>query len=197
MSQAEDDFWKAKILEARHDQLDTVRKAAASWATLFTAVLGVFGTVTFTTGLTGLDDLADDTKNLARAAIVGAAVLALVATLLFASAANSMPSKTSNLTVTEFQERYKRLAKSALTRLHIAMGAGAAAAVVVILGSVIVLYADKTSAPPKVPSIIAVIDGKTYCGVPAASKDGTLNISDAPAGKATLLTVVAACPQRP
>ncbi len=57
MSQAEDEYWAAKLTEARRGQLDTVRKAATNWSALFTAVLGVFTAVTFASGVPGLDEL--------------------------------------------------------------------------------------------------------------------------------------------
>jgi hypothetical protein len=50
-------YWDAKATDLRRTQLSTVQGAATKWATLLTAVLGVFGTVAFAGGLTTLDKL--------------------------------------------------------------------------------------------------------------------------------------------
>src|SRR5262245_32635392 len=103
MSQAEDEYWAAKLTEARHGQLDTVRKAAASWSALFTAILGVFSAVTFTSGLSGLDELADAPRLAVQYAIGVAAVAALAATLLAGWAANAIPKVTNDMSIATMQ----------------------------------------------------------------------------------------------
>lgn len=195
MSRDEDEFWASKILDARHSQLDTVRKAAAGWSALFTAVLGVFGTVTFASGLGGLDDLTDGTRNVVKTAIAIAALAALAATILAGSVANSMPRVTNDLTVSSFQAETKRRAVSALRRLRWAMNLGALAAAVVITGSLVVLFAAKSSTEDKLPTLVAVVDGKTYCGTPAWSTDGTLSLSGVSLNGTTSLIIVPACPK--
>ena len=192
MSQEEDEYWQARLLDARHGQLDTVRKAAASWSTLFTATLGLFGTVTFVSGLTALDDLASGTRLAVRWLIVAAAVLTLAATILAASAANSMPRVGNDLTVNTYQSKNKAAATAALTRLRIAMGLGAAAASVVIAGSIVVLFADKSPSPPT--HLLVVVNGKTYCGTPTRSADGALRLGATSLDGASLVTTVTACP---
>jgi hypothetical protein len=192
MSQEEDDYWAGKLLDARHGQLDTVRKAAASWSTLFTATLGLFGTVTFVSGLTGLNDLPTGTRLAARWLIVAAAVLTLAATILAASAANSMPRVSEKLTSDTYQSANKTAATNALRRLRIAMGLGAVAASVVVAGSIVVLFSDKSS--PSAPHLLVEVNGKTYCGTPSRAADGTLRLGAAPLDGASLVTTVTTCP---
>jgi hypothetical protein len=192
VSQEEDEYWEGKITEARRGQLETVRKAAASWSTLFTAVLGVFTTVTFASGLTGLNDLSTETRNLVRGGIAVAVIATLTATVLAGAAANSLPRKYDDLTVDTYKARYKKQATTALTRLRLSMLFGVLAAIVVVAGSFVVLFAEK--APVKPQPIIASVSGKTYCGTPVVQPDGSLSIGDIPLNGATSLTVVTKCP---
>lgn len=197
MSQDEDEFWTSKILETRHSQLDTVRKAATSWSTLFTAILGVFGTVTFVSGLTGLDTLSDTVRGLVRGGIAIAAVATLAATILAGSASNSIPKVSNDLTIDGFRSDNKKRAAKALKRLQWSMFFGALAAAVVISGSIVVLFADKSSKPDNPPPIIAVVNGRAICGTPSIASDGTLAIGSTSLNGATSLIIVAACPRNP
>lgn len=192
MSQEEDEYWAGKLRDARHGQLDTVRKAAASWSTLFTATLGLFGTVTFVSGLTALDDLPSGTRLAVRWLIVTAAVVTLAATILAASAANSMPRVSNDLTIDNYQAQNKAAATAALTRLHIAMGLGAVAASVVVAGSIVVLFSDKSK--PPAAHLLVEVNGKTYCGTPTRAADGTLRLGATSLDGASLLTTVTSCP---
>jgi hypothetical protein len=193
MSKEEDDFWRQAIEDARHNQLDTVRKAAAGWLALFTAVLGVFGTVTFATGLTGLNDLSDTTRVYVRIGIAVAAVATLAATILAGSAANSVPHVTSELDITSFQVKTNNRAKSALNRLRGAMVLGAVAAAVVVAGSFLVLFSNPVTASTQPAPVIAEIGGKAYCGTPTASADGTLSIGGTSLNGAKSIVVVGSC----
>jgi hypothetical protein len=194
MSQAEDAYWTGRLTDARHGQLDTVRKAATSWSALFTAVLGVFGAVTFASGLPDLGDLGDHRRLLVRCMIGLAALSALAATLLAGSAANSLPRVTNDQSIATFQQTTKETAVRALARLRWALRCGALAAVIVVAGSFLVLFADQPDKPAAVPKLIAIVNGRAYCGTPAAAADGTLSIGGVPLAGATSITVVTACP---
>lgn len=197
MSQAEDEYWALKLTEARHGQLETVRKAATNWSTLFTAVLGVFSAVTFASGLPGLDELGGTPRLIVRCAIGVAAIAALVATLLAGWAANSIPKVTNDLSIATFQSTTKKTAVSALNRVRWSMGCGAVAAVVVVAGSLLMLFAEKSAKPESTTNVITVVDGKAYCGAPNASADGSLTVGGVPLSLATSITVVSVCPTAP
>jgi hypothetical protein len=194
MSRAEDEYWAAKLIEARRGQLDTVRKAATNWSTLFTAVLGVFTAVTFASGVPGLDELEAGPRLVVQCAIGVAAIAALVATLLAGWAANSIPKVTDDLSIASFQRTTKEAAVSALNRLNWSLRCGAVAAVVVVAGSLFMLFAEKSAKPESVTKVISVVDGKAYCGAPRAAADGSLTVGDVPLGRATSITVVSVCP---
>ncbi|WP_189211279.1 hypothetical protein [Actinokineospora fastidiosa] len=190
MSREEDEYWEGKILEARRGQLDTVRKAAAGWSALLTAVLGAFATVTFASGLTGMNDLPVGVRSIVRIGIAIAAIAVLLATILAGAAANAFPRKTNDLTVDAFRTAHKERATRALKRLKWSMGFGVAGAVVVVAGSFVVLFTDK--APAKPQPVIAPAGGKVYCGVPSAAPDGSLMLANVPLTGDVI--VVAKCP---
>ncbi|MFI6449686.1 hypothetical protein [Kitasatospora sp. NPDC050543] len=197
MSQAEDEYWAAKLTEARHGQLDTVRKAATNWSTLFTAVLGVFSAVTFASGLPGLDELDRLSRLIVQCAIGVAAVAALAATLLAGRAANSIPKVASDLSISALQETTKKTAGSALNLLNWSLRCGVVAAVVVVAGSFFMLLAEKSAKPESVTKVISVVDGKAYCGAPKAGADGNLTVGGVALSRAASITVVPACPGTP
>jgi hypothetical protein len=193
VSRAEDEFWAGKILEARRNQLDTVRRAATGWSAVFTGILGLFGTVTFVGGLNGLNDLAANTQQFVRLGIALAASCTLVATVLAALAANAFPTVSNDLTVDTFQTQNKQRARAALTQLRVAVVFGVAAASVVLVGSIVVLFAGKSDATPQVPTVIAVLQGKAYCGKVEAD-GGDLTVAGMSLESVTSLTVVSSCP---
>lgn len=197
MSQEEDEYWAKKLTDVRHTQLETVQKAATGWATLFTAVLGVVGSVTFVTGLNGLNDLTQPIQWIVKGGITAAAVIALAATILAGVAANSMPKVSDDVTFDNFRTKSKTKALAALGYLRVALILGAAAAIIVVAGSLLVLFSDKATTPAQPQSVIVEVHGKVYCGTPAVSPDGAMSIGSVPLDGARSITVVNACPAKP
>lgn len=193
MSLAEDDFWKAKVLEARHGQLEVVRKATAGWTALFASVLGVFGTVSFVGGFSELDDFDDKTALIARSAVCLAALLTLVATIVAGLAANSLPTSTDNSTFQNLRDGTKLKAEAAVKKLSLAMKFGVAAAVVVLVGGGYVTFVGKDEPTAKPPKVTAVVGGVAVCGE-LIRKDGGLSVDGTPLTSVEFLVVVDACP---
>jgi len=193
MSRIEDDFWKQKVREAQHTQLDAVRKSAAGWTALFTAVLGVFGAVTFTGGLTGVSDMSVGWKLVVRLLITAAALLALIATVLTGLAANTFPRAESDTSFQAFRDQTKRDAEKARSLLMAGMGFAAGAAVVVVGGSAASLWADKENTPKKPPTVVTIIDGEARCGALNLNGD-ELRVGSARLENVTSVVVVDACP---
>lgn len=197
MTQEEDDFWTGKILEAQQNQLETVRKAGTAWSALFTAVLGVFITVTFASGLTGLNGLSEPVQTICRVGVVIAAIAIFIAATLAGSVANSNPRLTNDLTIDSYRADSKSRAIRALNRLHLSMLFGVLAAVVIISNSLIVLFAHKAESENTPLSAVVVMKGEAYCGVLMTTSDGSLAIGKMPVKGATSLTIVERCPKRP
>jgi uncharacterized membrane protein YfcA len=193
MPQEEDQYWSDQIQDARRTQLETVRKASAAWAGLFTAVLGVFGSVTFATGFATLSELPPQTRALVRAVIASAAVCTLAATILSGLASNSRPRVSDDLSVDNFRVGMKRRAKQALLQLRVAIWLGAVAAALVVLGSLVVLYSGRIT-HPSVQPIMVVIHGQVYCGTPTMGDAGTLRLGSLALRNVVSLLVVPACP---
>ena len=194
MTLTEDDFWKGKVIEARHNQLDTVRKAAAGWTALFTAVLGIFGSVAFVGGFADLGDLGSTEAFLARLGVCVAAVLALVATIQCGLAANSMPTVTDDTTFQTMRDATKEKAEQALGRLRLGLRFGIAAAVVTLSGSALVTFAGGEDAAPAVPDVLAFVnDDALVCG-PLSLEGGNLTVGGTTISSLSSLVVVEACP---
>lgn len=193
MTQADDDYWKEQADTARRTQLTTVRTAAKAWSGVFAGILGLFGTVTFVGGLNGLGDLPADEQNLVRWAIVIAAGALLIATVTSAFASNAMPKVESNLTGDSLRDRSKTLATRSLRLFRVSMGFALAAAIIVTAGSCYILFSEKSSADPKPPTVVAVVDGVAHCG-PLEADGARLAVGGQPLSDVTSITVVDACP---
>ncbi len=195
MAKEDDDYWKGEVAKIRRTQLDVVRKSATGWSALFAAVLGVFGSVTFVGGLTGVDELPESLAGDVRVAIVVAAGLALLATVLAGLAANSLPSVTSDLTFQKLRDDTKDKATSARSLLRWALLCAAGAGVIVTVGSGAVVLAEKEESAPTAPSVVVVVDGKAACGRLTEDADGQLSVEGIGLGDAgASFTVVSACP---
>lgn len=188
--QEETDYWKSQVLHAVRNELETVQKAASAWATLFTAVLGVFGTVTFAGGLTALDDLPGPFQSWAKGATILAAGATLVAIVLSSRASGTMPDLTNDTTWDGFRLKNEEAAQRALRNLGRAKKAGVVAAVMVLLGSSTVLLVG--SAAPGVPTVIAVVDGRAVCGKLTGGEP--ISVGSTPLTNVTNLTIVSRCP---
>ncbi|SNR66848.1 hypothetical protein [Blastococcus mobilis] len=195
MAKEDDDYWKGEVTKARRTQLDVVRKSATGWSALFAAVLGVFGSVTFVGGLTGVDELPESLAGDVRVAIVVAAGLALLATVLAGLAANSLPSVTSDLTFQKLRDDTKNKATSARRLLRWALLCAAGAAVIVTVGSAVVVLSEKEQDAVTAPSAVVVVDGKAVCGPLTEDADGQLSVDGIALGDAgASFTVVSSCP---
>ena len=192
--QTDDEYWTEQIDATRRGQLDTVKKAAAGWTTLFTATLGIFGTVSFASGFTGLSDLEPTTKLIVRILIVVAALLMLAATLLAGFAANTFPKHTNDLNVDDFRDASKTRAELSLTLLRLALIAGVATAAVVLAGSFLVLFSDKASAPDAGTSAIVTFDDGAVCGVLEIDDQGSLTLDGRELDGVRSFTIVDECP---
>ncbi len=195
MSQEEDEYWAEEIANARRTQLDTVKKAAAGWTALFSAVLAVFGSVTFASGLTGLDDLASTTKAVVRVGIAVAAGATLLATLLAGAVTARVPNVSNVLTVDAFREDRKSQAERGLRLLKVSIFFGVVAAIAVTAGSLTVLFADRASAPSTPSAVVAVVDGKAVCGPPEKKPGSVLVVDGVQLNGATSIVPVASCPK--
>ncbi|MDN5779373.1 MAG: hypothetical protein L0H96_20985, partial [Humibacillus sp.] len=185
------EFWKQQVLTRNRDQLTTVSKAATGWSALFAGVLGVFGTVAFSGGLTAVDRVDDPWSGVVKAATLLAVVLALAATVLAGLAAGASVSVTNDSTWDGQRDWVKRQAAGAYGRLRLAKRFGGAAGAVLLLGSTVVLLAGE--AGPSVPTVVVVVDGRAVCG-PLTSTATGLSVDGTGLTKVSSVTVVDACP---
>jgi len=193
MPQTDAEYWSAKQVELERDQLGTVQKAAASWTTLFGAILGVFGTVAFAGGLTAVDKLSESLQLPVKIMTLVAAALALTATILAGLASSPFPRTTNDTTWQGLQTRSGNRATAALTQLRAALGFGIATAVLVIVGSAGVLIAGEASPGLKVPTVLVTLDDGSVCGKLAGAGPGP-TVEGRSLERATSVTVVPACP---
>jgi hypothetical protein len=190
--QEEVNYWKDQVLKGIRGELETVQKAAAAWAALFTAVLGVFSAVTFAGGLTALDDLPAVWRPWIKGGTILAAVATLIAILYASKAAGTTPKRTNDTTWDGFRGDSEAAAQRALMDLGYAKKAGLAAAALVLAGSSAVLLVGPADAPIQVPTVVAVVNGQVVCG---RLEGGTpLRVGTTPLTNVTNLTVVPGCP---
>ncbi len=194
MTPDEFDYWNGKVLEARRGQLEVVRKAATAWTGLLTAILGVFGTATFVTGLPGLDQV---TGGLATALRIGVIVIALALLLSVVTAglaASSFPRTADGLTANALRIDTKATAKTSLALLKISLISGIVAAVALVLGSASLVFSTPEPSAKKPPLILVTNATEAKCGVLTQSPDGTLTVSGLSLAGATRIAIVEACP---
>lgn len=185
-------FWKQQVLTRNRDQLTSVSRAATAWSAVFTAVLGVFSTVSFAGGFSSIDHLAAPWSGPVKAATVVAVVLALAATVLAGSASGTSVSVTDDSTWDGQRAWVKTQAMTAYQRLRLAKRVGAGAGAVLLFTAMVVLLAGKTDPAP--PTVIAVVGGRAVCGPLASGEGGVLSVAGTALVKVTSLTVVPTCP---
>ena len=78
-------------------------------------------------------------------------------------------------------------------QLLIAKSLGFLAAVLVLVGSSLVLFIDKDTTAPKAPTVVAVVDGSAVCGTLSVTSDGAAVGGKPLSGAVTSFTIVAAC----
>lgn len=188
----EAEYWKGQVIQRVRGELEAVQKAAAAWSALFTAAIGVFGTVTFAGGLTGLEDLNPTLRPWVKGATVLAALATLVAVVYASMASGSMPKHTDDTTWDTHRGNSEAAAQTALGHLKVAKRAGVMAAVLVLGGSAAVLLAGPDDTPAGGPSVVAVINGQAVCG--KLTKGAPLSVGTTPLVNVTSLTVLTSCP---
>ena len=190
------EYWDLKNDELRRTQLETVQKAASNWSTLFGALVGVFGVVSFAGGLTTIDKLESPLDDIALGLTIAAALLWVIATYLSAQASGDLsPGEVSELDATALQRRTEEAAATAFDRLKVAKVVGTIGVALVLFGTLLVLVADEAEQEKSPPTVVAVVDGSAVCGKLSSGPDGTLSVDDLSLGAAVeSLTIVTKCP---
>ncbi len=193
MSPEEFEYWSGQVLTARRSQLDNVRKAATAWSGLLTAVLGVFGTATFVTGLPGLDKLDNGLADGLRWAVIAIAVLLLISVISSGLASTRFPIVVNNLTADHLRQTTKDQAVLSRRLLGIAILAGGLAAILLAGGSAVLVFAqEKESGAAEV--YLLTTDGGSFCGPLEAAADGITVDDQLVSGNGSLVKV-AECPK--
>jgi hypothetical protein len=157
------DYWDAKATELRRGQLDSVRAAATKWAALMSALLGVFGTVTFAGGLQTVDMLGDPWAQIVKGLTSAAAAFAVSAIGMLSYAAGGLRiSQEQGLTGNSVQKMFTEDTGRAMRWFGWGKKAALAAAAIVLAGSALILWLGPQPAAP--PTILVVSRHSTYCG---------------------------------
>ncbi|MFX0579044.1 hypothetical protein [Nocardia nepalensis] len=193
MSRDEQDFWPRTMLDARHDRLAAARKFATGWSIVLIAVFAIFSAAAFATGFTGLDRLADSTRNFVRGVVVVAIIATLAAALSAGSAVLSTPRRSGDTAPETLRSEYQAYADNTFRRLRRSVMLVVLSAFALAGGAITVALADSAPATEP-PLMMAVVDGKMLCGPASLDRDGTLWLRAKPLNEASFVTVVAACP---
>jgi len=148
-------YWDTKATELRRGQLVTIQTAATRWAALLTALLGVFGTVAFAGGLTTVDKLPGWLPWVVRALTTLAAASAVTGIVVLSMAAGGLfVSRQPGSSATAVRRLYTTQMGAALALLNRGRAFAVAAAVLVLLGSLIVLWTPEKSASPSQTTVV-------------------------------------------
>jgi hypothetical protein len=190
---SDSEYWTDKLKELERGQLETVANAATAWSALLGALLGTFGIVAFAGGLTSLDKLPAPTSEVVKWMTVAAAVLLALATIAAAVASQKLaPRERPGMSWQKLESESKKRAKTGLNWLLAAKVMGTVLAVIVLVGSalVIIVGEDPSSNPP---TVIAIVDGHAVCGE-LEEQDSVLKVGGVELAGSVTLTVVNKCP---
>lgn len=158
-------YWQAKLEDLSRTELDTVRSTAAKWQGTISTLLGIFGTVAFVTGNQTIDKLSPTAATLAKWAVTVALVLALGAVLTATYAAQGIPRQRANPDWVWLETQSRDQARRALVALRLSQGLALAAVVVIVVGSLLVLWnSEPKAAAPPASAPVRVAYGTVLCG---------------------------------
>ncbi|WP_433202739.1 hypothetical protein ACQP1G_12805 [Nocardia sp. CA-107356] len=168
MSRDEENFWLRTIFDARHDRLAATPKFAMGWSIVLIAVFAIFSAAAFATGFTGLDRLADSTRDFVRGVVVVAIVATLAAALSAGSAVLSTPRRSGDAAPETLRSDYRAYADNTVRRLRRSVVLVVFSALAWRAAQLTVALADSAPATEP-PLMMAVFDGKMLCS-PARSR---------------------------
>ena len=191
----DEEFWTKKLAEGRQGQLEAVRKAAAMWSALFSAILAAFGTVSFAGGLPELGELHPVLQWPVKIATLLAAGMMVRATILASRASGNFVERSNANSWQSLQRATNAQAETAAAHLTSAKKYGAATAGIALLGTAVIFLAGEATAPAEpAPEVIAVINGAAVCGQLNLA-GGRLSVdSKSLTGAVSFLAVVDSCP---
>jgi hypothetical protein len=165
-------YWQAKLDDLNRTELDTVQVAAGKWQSTISTLLGIFGAVAFVSGTNTLEKLPEDAARGAKYAVLVAVILALLAILAATYAAQGVPRRETYLDWKKLQTLSQRRAGRALVALRISQLLAVLAALVVVAGSLVVLFGTqpKSEASPYV--LVKTAHGEIFCGTLAQGPVG-------------------------
>jgi hypothetical protein len=158
-------YWQAKLDDLNRTGLDTVRSTAAKWQGTISALLGVFGTVAFVSGNQTIEKLSPSAAAATKVGVTVAVVLAVGAVLTATYAAQGIPRQREAPDWVWLQTQSRKQARHGLVALRCSQVLALAAVLVVIAGSLLVLWnsESKTTAQPT-STLMRLANGSVVCG---------------------------------
>ena len=150
-------YWQTKLDDLSRTELDTVRSTAAKWQGTISTLLGIFGTVAFVSGNQTIDKLSPTAAALAKWAVTVALVLAVGAVLSATYAAQGIPRYRDNPDWVWLETQSRTQANRALVALRLSQGLALAAVVVIVVGSLLVLWNSEPKAAAQPTSVLVRI----------------------------------------
>lgn len=158
-------YWQAKLDDLGRTELDTVRSTAAKWQGTISALLGIFGTVAFVSGNQTIEKLSPSAAAAAKLGVTVAVVLAVGAVLSATYAAQGIPRQREAPDWIWLATQLRKQAGRGLVALRCSQILALAAVLVVVAGSLLVLWnsESKTAAQPA-SVLMRLANGSVVCG---------------------------------
>lgn len=182
--------------------LAPLRSSAEKWGASITGLLGIFGTVAFITGPEALTDVSAVLRLPVAIAITVAGVLAGIAIVTAALAAQGVPTWRHNLSPEVLADDTKRAQQSTVRFLAASRWLALTAALLLFASTagVWLLEAVAKPEPAHVRVVVIANDGTARCGIVSSETHGDLQLRTSasaqpePLDDVLQLTEVEACP---
>ncbi|HTA14795.1 MAG TPA: hypothetical protein VK781_08065 [Solirubrobacteraceae bacterium] len=157
--------WEQEAIEAQHKSLSSVRATAAAWSGSIAALLGIFSIVAFIKGPETLSSLDQKAATAVTILVLTAALLAIVATLAGAIAAQGTPHWLDRLDGRALRAANRDAAKKVVSQLWISRVLALLAAMFVLAAMSTAWLSTPREDTPSVHAMILTRAGAVQCGV--------------------------------
>jgi hypothetical protein len=173
------EYWDEKATALWREQMTSVSTAAAKWSAMVGTLLGVFGAVAFAGGLATIERLDDPWNAIAKIITTAAVLASVVGIVLLAAAAGGLTTQQLDQPLTGAQVKTHQTVgiRRSLELLRVGRWFSAGAALLVIIGSLIILWVGPAPVSRKPPLLIAAFPDGAVCGPAVLAQSGKVTVA--------------------